>query len=155
MCFEKSMKNTPTDWTCDCPVECNYISYSFSLVSTPFNPEELCPRDMVSEDFLMKPFYQNRVGRAMIKMKNNITEIEYCKQHLKYRAEVIFRLATDSIDVTVMSRRLSFFDKMSAFGGRTNYVLFHSNKLSNFRWHFGVIHRNQHSQHNGGGVLDT
>ena len=155
MCFEKSMKNTPTDWTCDCPVECNYISYSFSLVSTPFNPEELCPRDMVSEDFLMKPFYQNRVGRAMIKMKNNITEIEYCKQHLKYRAEVIFRLATDSIDVTVMSRRLSFFDKMSAFGERTNYVLFYSNKLSNFRWHFGVIYWNQHSQHNGGGVLDT
>ena len=155
MCFEKSMKNIPTDWTCDCPVECNYISYSFSLVSTPFNPEELCPRDMVSEDFLMKPFYQNRVGRAMIKMKNNITEIEYCKQHLKYRAEVIFRLATDSISVTVMSRRLSFFDKMSAFGERTNYVLLYSNKLFNFRWHFGVIHRNQHSQYNGGGVLDT
>ena len=149
------MKNAPTDWTCDCPVECNYISYSFSLVSTPFNPEELCPRDMVSEDFLMKPFYQNRVGRAMIKMKNNITEIEYCKQHLKYRAEVIFRLATDSISVTVMSRRLSFFDKMSAFGERTNCALFHSNKLSNFRWHLGVIYWNQHSKHNGGGVLDT
>ena len=40
----------------------------------------------------------------------------YCKRNLQYRAEVIFRMATDSISVTVMSRRLSFFDKMSAFG---------------------------------------
>ena len=127
------MKNTPEDWTCDCPVECNYISYSFSLVSTPFDPEELCPRNMVSENFLMKPFYQNRVGRAMIKMKNNITDIEYCKQHLKYRAEVIFRLATDSISVTVMSRRLSFFDKMSAFGDKTNQFVFY---LSQFYMSF-------------------
>ena len=51
-------------------------------------------------------------------IKYNVSKdpIDYCKKNLKYRAEVIFRLATDSLSVTVMSRRLSFFDKMSAFG---------------------------------------
>ena len=57
--------------------------------------------------------------RELNKFKNNVSEIsldEHCKKNLRFRAEVIFRLATDSMDVTVISRRLSFFDMMSAFG---------------------------------------
>ena len=41
---------------------------------------------------------------------------ELCRRYLPYRAEVIFRLATDTVSVIVRSRRLSFFDKLSAFG---------------------------------------
>ena len=53
-----------------------------------------------------------------MKIKNNVSEDaqEYCKKNLQYRAELIFKMATDSVSVTVMSQRLSFFDKMSAFG---------------------------------------
>ena len=43
-------------------------------------------------------------------------EKDLCAKYLPYRAEVTFRLATDTVSVTVRSRRLSFFDKLSAFG---------------------------------------
>ena len=56
--------------------------------------------------------------RKLIEYKDNTSSdpSDTCKVNIQYRAEVIFRLATDSISVTVMSRRLSFFDKLSAFG---------------------------------------
>ena len=43
-------------------------------------------------------------------------EAELCKRLLPYRAEVTFRMATDTVSVTVRSKRLTFFDKLSAFG---------------------------------------
>ena len=112
---------------CDCPTECNFISYSFTTVSTQLNENVLCPPEpdygnFDSTSFLMKPFYENKFPpqfiRKLMKIKNNVSEDaqEYCKKNLQYRAELIFKMATDSVSVTVMSQRLSFFDKMSAFG---------------------------------------
>ena len=111
-------------------MECNTISYSFSIVSTPFDPEELCQYIFDgymnflwrAGDFLMRPFYENkyppRLIRKLMKAKNNVSNdaMEYCKSNLQYRAVVTFQLATDSMSVTVMSQRLTFYDKMSAFG---------------------------------------
>ena len=57
MCFEKIMQNDTIEENCDCPVECNHINYSFNLVSTPFDPYELCPSASKKEDHLMKEFY--------------------------------------------------------------------------------------------------
>ena len=70
----------------------------------------------------MKPFYENKFPpqfiRRLKQFKDNSSsqEQDYCKKNIQYRAEVIFRMATDTMSVTVMSPRLSFFDKMSAFG---------------------------------------
>ena len=119
------MENITIEDNCNCPIECNTISYSFSFVSIPFDPEEMCPSDTYSEDFLMKEFYDNKFPPPFMRKmkeiqgyKDNISSdaSEICYKNIKYRAEIIFTLATDSISVTVMSRRLSFFDKMSAFG---------------------------------------
>ena len=51
-------------------------------------------------------------------MRNHATAMpnESCRRFLPYRTEVTFRLATDTVSVTVRSRRLSFFDKVSGFG---------------------------------------
>ena len=74
------------------------------------------------ENEYMKEFNSHKYIHPFIsklrKIKHNITEdaMDNCARNLQYRAEVIFRLATDSMSVTVMSSRLSFFDKMSAFG---------------------------------------
>ena len=132
------MKNIPTDWICDCPMECNTISFSFSVVVTPFDPEEMCPKynnfdnDYDFDDFLMKPFYdRNRIfspkfEKKLLEIKNNVSmtyaEDEDCKENLSYRAVVNFKLVTDTMSVTVLSRRLSFFDKLSAFGKSTKYI---------------------------------
>ena len=69
----------------------------------------------------MKEFYQNtppKFVRKLIEFKNNVSsdEIEYCHRNIQYRAEITFFLATDSVSVTAMTRRLSFFDQLSAFG---------------------------------------
>ena len=147
ICFKNSMKHSPEGWTCNCPVECNTLSYSFSIVSTPFDPQELCPERSSSHNFLMKPFYDNVFERTMIRMKYNLSNVEYCKTQLKYRAEVTFRLATDSMSVTVMSRRLTFYDKMSAFGNKIKFSFFKHHYLFTFsRWHFGIVYWNQYSQ---------
>ena len=116
------MKKTPNDWICDCPMECTTISFSFSVVITPFNPEELCLEDSNNE-YLMKPFKEAKSPplfiRNLMTIKDNVTyagEEEDCMNNLHNRAEVNFKLVTDTMPVTVMSRRLSFFEKMSAFG---------------------------------------
>ena len=99
---------------------CNELSYSFSFVSTPLDRDELCTQTEYGS--LMWSFYQNKYPpqhvRTLLKIKSNISDDaeEYCRKNLEYRAEVIFRMAIDSMPVTVMSSRLSFFDKMSAFG---------------------------------------
>ena len=105
-------------------MECNSISYSFTLVSTPFDPEGMCPLQATKNNkFLMKEFYVNESPpifvRNLIHFVDNssvVSSKDLCMRNLQYRAEVIFRLATDTISVTVMSRRLSFFDKLSDFG---------------------------------------
>ena len=144
LCFENIMKNSSNENNCECPSECESISYSFRTVSVPLDPEELCPTKAGSNDFLMKPFYTNKSPpdfiRRLIKAKNNVSDdaMDYCKRNLEYRAEVIFRLATDSMSVTVMSRRLSFFDKMSAFGKDPNWFLF-LNIVSNLGGTLGLF----------------
>ena len=116
------MRNITLEDTCNCPLECNSISYSYSFVSRPFDPKEMCFGEKGSKDFLMKPLYNNKLPdqfvRRLIDFKKNITssEIEYCNREIQYRAEVKFFLATDSVAVTAMTRRLSSFDKLSAFG---------------------------------------
>ena len=122
------MDNVTIDESCGrvCPHECNTISYTFSLVSTPLDPLKMCPKNMRSKDFLMKEFYKTDVHskyppmfmRKLSEILQNVSSADdvICKRNINYRAEVIFRLATNSISVTVISRRLSFFDKLSAFG---------------------------------------
>ena len=57
-----------------------------------------------------------RTKLMFIKENISIDAVDDCNRNLQYRAEVIFKLVTDTLSVTVISRRLSFFDKMSAFG---------------------------------------
>ena len=70
----------------------------------------------------MKNFYENQspprfVTRLLGLKENHVPyDGEVCQKNIQFRAEVIFRVATNSFPVTVMSRRLSFFDKLSAFG---------------------------------------
>ena len=149
VCFEKYMKNTPTNWICDCPMECNTISYSFSVVTTPFDPEEMCPDYQYTweYDFLMKTFYNNlyppQFIRTLMNIKNNapdpdsnqrryLEKTELCKMNLDYRALVNFKLVTDTMSVTVLSRRVSFFDKMSAFGKTAKELLVMYNRNGRF-----------------------
>ena len=109
-------------------MECNSISYSYSFVTRPFDFKEMCFREKGSKDFLMKPLYKNKFPdqyvRRLTQFKLNVpsSEIEYCKREIQYRAEVKFFLATDSVSVTDMTRRLSSFDKLSAFGNTTAVI---------------------------------
>ena len=119
------MQNITIEKNCDCPMECNSITYSYNFVSRPFQEEKLCRKKKTEKYFLMKDFYNYKSPpqfvRKLAEIKsdsstNTSDEIDYCKRNIQYRAEVTFRLATDSVSVTVMTRRLSFFDKLSAFG---------------------------------------
>ena len=103
-------------------MECEFLSYSSYYVSSPFNAEELCPRQ---QDGLMEEFHENKYPPQFVRnlkmfTGDNVTADEYelCKKNIQYKAEVTFLLATNTMSVTVISRRLSFFDKLSGFGIR-------------------------------------
>ena len=68
-------------------------------------------------EFYRKPFPNYLVRRIKMFTKNASADVgDVCTTNIQYRAEIIFKLATNNIQVTVTSRRLSFFDKLSAFG---------------------------------------
>ena len=60
VCFENSMQNNMADEDCDCPMECDSVSYSFTMISTPFHIDKMCPGEKTKTDFLMKEFYENK-----------------------------------------------------------------------------------------------
>ena len=116
------MKNHSKD-NCDvtkCPMDCNFISYSYSIISTPFKEAEHCSndgKDSIFDEFYKNPFPPRFMTRARTFFFNESSRpSDQCAKYLPYRAEVTFRLATDTVSVTVRTRRLSFFDKLSAFG---------------------------------------
>ena len=82
----------------------------------------MCPKTLPAYAQMMKEFYKHKFPpqfiRNLIMFKDNISadESENCKKNIQYRAEVTFQLATNEMPVTVISRRLSFFDKLSGFG---------------------------------------
>ena len=73
----------------------------------------------LNERLFKDPFPPVFISRAREFISNESSDMtELCKRLLPYRAQVTFRLATDTVSVTVRSRRLSFFDKLSAFGNQ-------------------------------------
>ena len=129
ICFENVMKNRSKN-NCDvtkCPMDCNSISYSYSIVSTPFKETELCSKtgkDSIFEEFYNNPFPPSFMTKARTYFYNeNSKPSDLCRKYLPYRAEVSFRLATDTVSVIVRTRRLSFFDKLSAFGKGNSTII--------------------------------
>ena len=151
------MSNDTLKETCSCPIECESISYFSYYVSTPFKAEELCSRQ---PDGLMNEFYENKFPQQFVrKLKKfkglisgdnlTINDNEICKKDIQYRAEVKFQLATNTMSVTVISRRLSFFDKLSGFGKLNSFRVFELNIYFVLRWYIGTVHWHQYSQYCG------
>ena len=130
ICFENNMDNVTVDENCErlCPNECNTITYSFTFVSTPFDPMKMCPKKIGTKDFLMKQFYIAKAPPKYVRILKEISKNEssedddICKKNIQYRAEINFRVAVTTIPVTIMSRRLSFFDQLSAFGKQITFT---------------------------------
>lgn len=144
------MANDSLETNCDCPMECDSISYFSYYVSTIFNPEEMCRRQQKG---LMEDIFENKFPPQFVRILRKFTrnetfkEREYCMKYLQYKAEVTFQLATNTMSVTVISRRLSFFDKLSGFGKSIMRKLQFNSILYFFRWHFRAVYWNQYSQH--------
>ena len=130
MCVEETMKNVSSSQGCDCPMDCESVSYSYSIVSEPFIEEEQCPTKNNNGVSIFKEFYSTPFPRGFIRKArfymgsmNSSDEDYLCKRLLPFRALVTFRLATDTVTVTTRTRRLSFFDKLSAFGRLSSEIL--------------------------------
>lgn len=126
VCFKSIMKNESLQ--CECPMDCNSITYSVTMISTPFDTKGMCSKTQKSahplmSEFYRKPFPNYLVRRIKMFTKNASADVaDVCTTNIQYRAEIIFKLATNNIQVTVTSRRLSFFDKLSAFGKKLFYI---------------------------------
>ena len=125
--------------------------------------DELCPKSVGSSDTLFKMFYLQPfpptfITRAREFMYNESSRSsQSCRKFLPFRAEVTFRLATDTVSVTVRSRRLSFFDKLSGFGKNISELLadFFTLSVKFYRGNFGTVHWDEHPQHGGDCFLDS
>ena len=77
----------------------------------------------LNERLFKDPFPPVFISRAREFISNESSDMtELCKRLLPYRAQVTFRLATDTVSLTVRTRRLSFFDKLSGFGKIINHT---------------------------------
>ena len=96
ICFENNMDNITVDENCEqsCPNECNSITYSFTFVSTPFDPMKMCPKKIGAKDFLMKQFYIAKAPPKYVRILNEISKNErsedddICKKNIQYRAVI-------------------------------------------------------------------
>ena len=137
---------------------CDSITYSFSLDSSRLNEDELCSRTQNQPNPLMTDFYKKPFPKLFIrqlrKYGKNISAdpFENCNQYLKYRAVVLFQLASNDVSVTITSRRLSFFDKLSGFGKK---ISFSKHFRNCFRWNSRLVHWNEYSEHGGDSFLDS
>ena len=158
LCFEESMKNFTSENECDCPLDCDSITYSYSLVSSPLKGDELCARSQSSPTPLMTNFYEKPFPKLFIRQLRNFAKnisadtYEICSKYLKYRAVVIFQLATNDVSVTITSRRLSFFDKLSGFGKKDLFM--YTDLISCFRWNSWLVHWHEYSEYGGDSFLD-
>ena len=59
------MANSTTEEKCDCPLECDGIYYSYYFVSSPLNPDKMCPGEDNKGSFLMKEFYHEIIKYGM------------------------------------------------------------------------------------------
>ena len=58
ICFDRMMKNISTALACHCPMDCDSVSYSYSIVSNPISEEEQCPtkgKGSLFQEFYEKP----------------------------------------------------------------------------------------------------
>ena len=124
------MEDEHYEKNCNCPMNCNRITYSFSYSSDRFENEEIClAKANTKNNFLMKEFYKNPFpsnfirNLRMFNKNETADEKAICKRNSQYRAKITFRLATDFETTTVKTRRLSFFDMLSGFGN-TIYFAF-------------------------------
>ena len=153
LCFEDSMRNLTLEKECDCPLGCDSITYSFSLDSSRLNEDELCSRTQNQPNPLMSDFYKKPFPKLFIRQLRNFAKnisadtYEICSKYLKYRAVVIFQLATNDVSVTITSRRLSFFDKLSGFGKKDLFM--YTDLISCFRWNSRLVHWHEYSEHAG------
>ena len=158
LCFEESMKNFTLETKCDCPLDYDSITYSYSLVSSRLKEDELCAGSQKSPTPLMTDFYEKPFPKLFIRQLRNFAKnisadtYEICSKYLKYRAVVIFQLATNDVSVTITSRRLSFFDKLSGFGKKDLFM--YTDLISCFRWNSRLVHWHEYSEHGGDSFLD-
>ena len=87
ICFDKVMKTDGKD-LCDlatCPMDCSSISYSYSIVSSPFIPDELCPSkgtDSIFEEFYNNQFPPKFITRSRTFYFNESSKAsDLCKGH--------------------------------------------------------------------------
>ena len=91
VCFDNVMSNSSMD-NCDvgrCPMDCNSISYSYSIVSTPFKENELCPtsgKDTIFEEFYNNPFPPKFISRSSTFFFNESSKAaDLCKERFIQR----------------------------------------------------------------------
>ena len=160
ICFDTIMSDKSLEKACNCPMNCNRISYSFSYNSERFDPEEICLGPSAKSDFLMKEFYENPFPNHFIRNlrkfnKNETSDAEeICKKNSHYRAKITFRLATDYVTTTIKTRRLNFFDMLSGIGIINSYILYFYYNNCDFRRNSGIVYWDKYSKCCGSCILD-
>ena len=95
VCFDKVMADNTLKENCNCPMECESISYSSYYVSFPFDPEELCSKqtDGLMEEFLENHRYPPQIIRKFEEfVKDNVTSdaFEICKKNVHYLQKTLY-----------------------------------------------------------------
>ena len=95
------MANDTLDEQCSCPMECDSITYSFNVVSTPFNEKGLCSGQQKNPNPLMSEFYKKPFPKIFVRKlkkmtkKNNIEELKKVRKKIDNIDNKIIELIGD------------------------------------------------------------
>ena len=126
-CFEKDLEQMDNRSTCDCPNDCDDVTFSLVASAKLLDEKLLCPLKTDSTDLFYHFYQHDALPKKFLGLYNFIVNKqeykgkELCVKNLKYRAVVNFQLATRSVSRTTQDLRQSFADKLSTFG-KLKYV---------------------------------
>ena len=120
-CFEQVLRRMTNNTSCDCPNNCEDVTYSF-LGSSKRIEELNCPKEPHEDNWIHDFYYKDSLPKKFLAFYDYVTdnkeygEKELCKKNMKYRAIVNFQLVTQSVSRTTQDLKQSFADKLSTFG---------------------------------------
>ena len=102
ICFKDIFEKGGQNKSCDCPRECDSISYSYSLVSTPFDKKVLCSESKNNPQPLMGEFYEHPFPNSFVTKlrfftQNNVSDDPnvICEKNIQNRQKYLIGITSD------------------------------------------------------------
>jgi hypothetical protein len=177
-CFNQILRQEQPAGTCKCLPDCNGMQFSLSEKEVPIDIDEYCKDGHAVGRLLLKAkrkagynelLYRYYRVPEMLAMNETYEDpnmslnaekwYKLCKKMMQDIAVVSVRFESKKYVRTIMDKRVTFTDKLAAFG-KSIFTVFYPKYFYNiftfsFRRNIGPVYWNEHFKHDRNGLLDN